>query len=142
MPIMAAQPILYTQIKSMLSKGMMANPALFSAEFTTVLAGVVPMGIMMAFIFPMPLVPAGAPACQAMVNNALNLGIAANIEIVSTMLASAVSLLVPTVPPIGLTLLKTQINQALNLGIAANIDVVALMLSMAIPSYYMAGGVI
>lgn len=141
MPIMAAQPILQTQLTSILSKGIAANPDAFALEFTSALASVVPMGLFFT-PFPVPLVPTGFSACQNLIKQSLSLGMAANLQTTSLMMATGISLLAPLAPPVGLLVLQTQIKNAISMDMAANKLMVASILSIAIPQYYMSGGVL
>lgn len=141
MPIMAAQPILQGQIQMILSKGASATEKDFASQFTTALCSVVPMGIMMT-PFPVPLVPAGKSACENMIRASLSLGVAASTETTSMMMATGISLLAPMAPPAGLMNLKSQIKSALEKGIVAQPAIFASILSLAIPTYYMTGGVL
>jgi len=140
MPIMAAQPILQTQIQLLLSKGQSANQNDFASQFTNALSSVVPMGLFPAGLVPIPLAPTGRTACESMIRQALSLKNAANTETVSMMMATGISLLVPMVPPAGLMSLKSQIKSALSMKVAANPQIFATILSIAIPQYYMMGG--
>lgn len=140
MPIMAAQPILQTQILMILSKGKGAKQGDFASQFTNALSAVVPMGLFPAGIIPIPLVPAGRAACEKMIRQALSMDNAANPDVVSMLFATGISLLAPIVPPAGLMSLKSQIKTALSMKIASNQQTVASILSLAIPMYYMSGG--
>lgn len=142
MPIMAAQPILQSQILTILSKGKSANQGDFASQFTNALSTVVPMGLFPAGIILIPLIPTGRSACENMIRQSLSLENAANQEVVSMLFATGISLLVPMVPPSGLMGLKSQIKNALSMKVASRQQLVALILSLAIPVYYMSGGVI
>ena len=64
MPIMAAQPIIQSQLNLILSKGQSANQNDFASQFTAVLTSVAPMGLMVMGLAPVPLAPAGSSACE------------------------------------------------------------------------------
>lgn len=142
MPIMAAQPIIQSQLNLILSKGQSANQNDFASQFTAVLTSVAPMGLMVMGLAPVPLAPAGNSACENLIRQALNLDMVADPEIVSMMIATGISLLVPTVPPVGLMSLKGQIKTALSMKQAANTQAFSAIVSLAIPQYFMMGGVI
>lgn len=139
---MAAQPIIQSQLTLALSKGQAATTSAFAAQLTGVLTSVAPMGLQVMGMFPKPLAPTGSSACQNMINQALSMKQAANQEAVSMMIATGISLLVPTVPPVGLMALKSQIKTALSMKQAANIQAFSAIVSLAIPQYFMMGGVI
>lgn len=140
MPIAAAQPILQTQIQLLLSKGQSSNQNDFASQFTNTLSSVVPMGLFPAGIVPIPLVPSGRSACENLLRQALSLKNAANKDTVSILMALAISMLVPVVPPVGLTGLRSQIGNALSMGMASKQETFSSILSLAIVQYYMSGG--
>ncbi len=142
MPILAAKSILKVQISNALKMGMASNPGLFSLLFTSALASAVPMGLFPMGVILIPLPPIGFSACQNMVKSSMGMGVAANSQTTSMLMATGISLLVPIVPPAGLSLLQSTIKNSLDMGMASNPDLFAEILSTAIPMYYMSGGVI
>lgn len=142
MPIMASQPIIQSQLNMMLSKGVSASQRDFASQITNVLTAIAPMGLMMMGLFPAPLVASGSSVCENIIRQALSMDVAANQEAVSMLMATGISLLVPTVPPVGLMALKAQIKLALSMKEAAMPEVFSAIVSLAIPQYFMMGGVI
>lgn len=142
MPIAAGIPLLQTQINTALNLGPAAQQATVAQLISLAVASVAPMGFFPPAPVPIPLIPAGVAAGQAMILNALNMGPAAKQSTVAQMMASGIALICPMAPPAGMSLLKTQIETALNLGPAAQQPMVATLIATAIGSYFPMGGVL
>ena len=142
MPIAAALPLVNSQINNALSLGPAAQPSLVATMIAAAVSSAVPMGFLPTPPAPIPLVPAGLPAGQNLINNALSLGPAAQPSLVATMIASGISMIAPMAPPAGLSFLQSQIESALSMREAAQEPVVAAMISSAIITYYTMGGIL
>lgn len=142
MPIAAGLPILQSQLNTALNMGPAAQQATVATIIASAVAMVAPMGFFPPAPIPIPLIPAGMAAGQSMISNALNMGPAAEQSTVAQMIATGISLIAPIAPPAGMSTLKSQIESALKMGQAAQIPTVATMIAVAIPTYYMTGGVL
>jgi len=142
MPIPAIFSPLQAQISNAFNLQQASNPQLVATVITTALTSLVSMGLFPVGVSMIPLIPAGAAATQSQIANAFNLQQASGNQIDAQLIALAISVLVPMVPPIGLTLLQNQIANALNLQQAATPQLIATMISTAIINYYLSGMVI
>lgn len=141
MPITAGRSLLNNQIKSALSKGKSADINTTSQEITNAIASVVGMGIFPTSPSPLPLKALGKSAAKSLIKNALNMGRGANINTTAQMIATAISLIAPIVPPKGFSALKTALKNALSAGKGATIKNTANQFSAAIINYFSSGGV-
>lgn len=142
MPIMGAQPIIQNNLNSIFNQGLIAKPNMFSIQFTSILASCVPMGLFPAGFFMIPLPPVGFGACNSMINLALSGGSSSNVSNTAKIMATGVSLLVPLVPPSGLSNLTKSFENAFSLGITAQTQTVSMLMAMGIVNYYLSGGVV
>jgi hypothetical protein len=74
--------------------------------------------------------------------SAFSMGPGATADASAQMIAMAISLIDPMVPPAGLSLLQSQIKSAFSLGPGANSQAAAAIIASAIPTYFMTGGAI
>ena len=142
MPIAGGISPLQSQLKGALSMGNGAQVASTSQLFAAGVASIVPMGMFPIAPVPVPLAPAGMSAGASLIQNALSMGNGATIDAVSQMIAMGISVIAPVAPPAGLSILAQQIKGALSLGNGATVDSTAMMIALAVPTYYMAGGVL
>jgi len=141
-PIAASQSLLKTQIKAALSLGKGASASSTATQIAAAVASAAPTGLFPPAPTPIPLVPAGLSAGQALITQSLSLGKGATISGTAQAMAAGISVIAPVAPPAGLSLLQTQISSALSAGKGADIDLVATQLSIAIVQYYVTGGVL
>jgi hypothetical protein len=118
-----------------------ATPKLKALALTAAIAGAVPSGIFPPQP-PTPLAPSGFSATKALFENAFTLDKAATPKSVAQGMATAISKLVPSVPPVGQKLLEVAIQNALSLDKAATPGKVATLIATGIVAYYTAAGVV
>ncbi|MCA1800447.1 MAG: hypothetical protein LC687_04130 [Actinobacteria bacterium] len=143
MPIKAAQPILEATIFGALSLGPAANPATVAAMVMAGVGAAAAMG-QQPVPFPVnfiPVVPAGVPVATQMFA-AIMMSMPPDVAPVSTVMASAVAIVAPQVPPVGLPILQAQLDVSMRKGDAASEAVIAAEWSMAIIDYYVIAGIV
>lgn len=140
MSIAAAQFPLQSLINALQNSGIGGNPSLNALQLTSAVASVVPMGIIMLGPTPTPLVPAAFAAMQQMLLASYQSGVSGAIPVSSQQIANAISVLVPLIPPIGISILQSMISSMDNMGIVGNSSVTAQMLASAIITYFVSGG--
>ena len=131
---------LQSLINASQNTGVAGNPSLNALQLTSAVASVAPMGIMMIGPTPTPLVPAAFAAMQQMLLASYQSGVPGSPPVSSLQIATAISVLVPLIPPIGISILQSLISSMDNMGIAGNSNLTAQMLASAIITYFTSGG--
>lgn len=143
MPIAAAMTPMKSIIKQALSLKQVATNDAIAGIITAAMSSTVCMGMFPPGPTPVPLIPSGASGTMNMLKSALSLSQSASNSQIASMMANAISILVPTVPPSGQTTLKSMIeNTVLNLSQSADNDMIAGNLANAIVTYYTCAGVV
>jgi len=142
MPIEAGLSPLQSLINVLQNMGIAGNPSLSALQLTSAIASVAPMGIIMLGPTPAPLVPAAFAAMQQILQSSFQSGVAGIPSVSSQQIATAISVLVPIVPPTGLSVLQSLIFSMDNMGIAGSSNVTAQLLASAIITYFTIGTVL
>jgi hypothetical protein len=140
MPITAGLSPLQSLINASQNTGVAGSPSLSALQLTSAIASIAPMGIMMLGPTPTPLVPAAFGAMQQMLLASYQSGVSGAPSVSSQQIATAISVLVPLVPPIGISILQSMISSMDNIGIAGNSSLTAQLLASAIIIYFTSGG--
>ena len=140
MPIAATLSGMQAQIKNAFSLDIAASKDLKSTLITTAIASCAPSGVMAMGAAMIPLAPGGFSGTQTLVKNSCSMDVAANKDLLSTMMASAISVLCPIAPPAAFSALQAQLKQAYSLQLGSSPDLIATMIASAVISYYTGGG--
>lgn len=143
MPISAAVTPMKNMIKQALSLSQGVTNDAIAGILTAAMVSSVSMGMFPPSPVPTPLIPSGASGTNSILKQALSLGQSATNSQIAQIMATAISVLVPLVPPAGMSTLKTMIeNTVLNLSQGVDNDMIAGNLANAIVMYYTCAGVV
>jgi len=142
MPIAATMSALQSLLQNVFNSGIAGKPELSSLTYANAIASIAPSGLFPAGSAMIPLVPAGFSACQSLLQNAFNSGLAGTPDLTSVLVATAISVLCPMVPPSGLSTLQSLLQNVYASDVAGTPDLTSMMEANAIISYFMSCGVI
>ena len=145
MPILAGTSLVINSIKNALSLKEGAEISTTAQLIALGVAQIVSMGLFPVTPtppFPLPLVPSGLSAGQNLIKQALSMREGADINTTAQLIAQGISMIAPVAPVSGLSALTNSIRTALTLKEGADIITTANLIGIAIPMYYMSGGVL